>query len=388
MDIGSPGDVGGSSYSPSGQTGSSPSGGHLPRQSSVLEVDCMEGVRESYVAKGFSEEVIHTIQAARRPSTMGAYRGQWSVFARWCSGRSVDPFRADVAVVLQFLNDMLLEGKAFNTIKSYTSALSAVRGSIDGFSFATHPDIAVFLKGALRCNPPVKKLVPCWDLEVVLHYLSSNVFEPPERVSLSNWTLKTVFLVAITSVSRCSELQALDIRPELSRFRRKSVSLRTNPVFLPKVLKPDYVNRLINIEAFHPDPRNNSQRSLQKICPVRALNVYLEKSQPFRKPGCHQLFVSFKPGSEGSPISKSRIASWLVSTISKAYSFQGLDAPQGVRAHSTRAVGASLAFEKGMSVFDVCRAATWSDGLVFAKHYRLDSVPQGTSLSQVVLSRH
>ena len=86
-------------------------------------------------------------------------------------------------------------------------------------------------------------------------------------------------------------------------------------------------------------------------------------------------------------MSKGRIASWLVSIISKAYSSQGLDPPQGVRAHSTRAVGASLAFERGLSVFDICRAATWSDSLVFAKHYRLDAVLQGSSLSHAVLTR-
>ena len=187
-------------------------------------------------------------------------------------------------------------------------------------------------------------------------------------------------------MSRCSKLQALDIRPELSRIGRKSVSLRTNPTFLPKVLKADYVNRHVNIEAFHLDPRNKSQRDFQRLCPVRALHIYLEKTQPFRRPGCLQLFVSYKPGSEGAPVSKARIASWLVSIISKAYSSQGLDPPQGVKAHSTRAVGASLAFERGLSVFDVCRAATWSDSLVFARHYRLDAVPQGSSLSHAVLT--
>ena len=100
---------------------------------------------------------------------------------------------------------MLLEGKAYGTIKGYTSAFSAVRGSLDGHSFATHPDIATFLKGVLRCRPPVKKTFPCWDLEVVLLFLSSDVFEPSDNASLGDWTLKTVFLVAVTLVSRCSE---------------------------------------------------------------------------------------------------------------------------------------------------------------------------------------
>ena len=97
--------------------------------------------------------------------------------------------------------------------------------------------------------------------------------------------LKTVFLIAITSAARASEIQALDIRQQLSRISRKSVSLRTNTAFLPKILKPQYVNRQINISAFHPDPRNKEQKKLNYMCPVRAINIYLDKTKEIRKPG-------------------------------------------------------------------------------------------------------
>ena len=88
----------------------------------------------------------------------------------------------------------------------------------------------------LHLRLPVRHPVPCWDLDLVLICLSSNVFESPDRVTLDLWTLTTVFLLAFTSVARVSELQAFDIRPELSRIRHKSVSFHTNPAFLPKVL--------------------------------------------------------------------------------------------------------------------------------------------------------
>jgi hypothetical protein len=154
----------------------------------------------------------------------------------------------------------------------------------------------MFLKGVYKKRPPVKRIFPCWDLELVLNFLISDVFEPMEQCSLSLWTLKTVFLVAVTSASRCGELQASDIRPQLSVIHRRSASLRTNPAFLPKVSNPDYLNRLIHLEAFHPDPKNATSRSLHKLCPVRALNAYLDKSHAFRRPGVNQLFVSFKEG--------------------------------------------------------------------------------------------
>ena len=65
----------------------------------------------------------------------------------------------------------------------------------------------------------------------------------------------------------------------------------------------------------------------------------------------------------GSPVKTNRLSSWIVSTISKAYSHFNLQLPQGVRGHSTRAVGASLAFQRGLTIEEVCRAATWANGL-------------------------
>ena len=55
--------------------------------------------------------------------------------------------------------------------------------------------------------------------------------------------MKTVFLLAITSAARVSELQALDSRPELSKVHRRKASLSLNPSFLPKVPNQTYLNR-------------------------------------------------------------------------------------------------------------------------------------------------
>ena len=138
--------------------------------------------------------------------------------------------------------------------------------------------------------------------------------------------------------------------------------------------------------AFYPDSKNLKQRHSQKLCPVRIFKVYLDKTSSYRKPGVNQLFISFKKGCEGLPVSKVRIASWLVSIITQAYVYFHKEVPVGIRAHSTRAVGSSLACFRGVCLEDICKAATWSEGTVFAKHYHLDMVPQGSSLSYAVLA--
>ena len=191
--VGSFRDVSRSASGSSHQARSPSPTGPFPRQPQFLEAGGLEGLRQSYRSKGFSDQVIDTLQAARRPSTKGAYNAQWAVFKCWCSSRSVNPFHTSVALVLEFLADLFDQGKAYSTIKAYMSAFSAIRGKIDGYSFHTHPDIATFLKGVLRKRPPVKPTVSCWDLDLVLRFLSSSVFEPPDKASLANWTLKTIF---------------------------------------------------------------------------------------------------------------------------------------------------------------------------------------------------
>ena len=123
---------------------------------------------------------------------------------------------------------------------------------------------------------------------------------------------------------------------------------------------------------------------MRKHCPVRALLHYLDRTRPTRKDS--QLLVSFKPGQLGGKVSKATIARWIQDTITFAYTLMGRATPStSVKAHSTRAVATSLADLKGVSPSDLCRAATWSSSLVFAKHYRLN-MAAGRSVSTRVIS--
>ena len=55
-----------------------------------------------------------------------------------------------------------------------------------------------------------------------------------------------------------------------------------------------------------------------------------------------------------------------------AYSGNGMQPPAGLRAHSTRGMAASWALFKGVSIQDVCTAASWSSPSTFARFYSLD----------------
>jgi integrase len=281
------------------------------------------------------------------------------------------------------LQDRFDEGLSVSTLKSYCSAIGFFVEEVEGYKVASHPMVADWLKGARRIRPPVRPVVPRWNLALVLNALMEAPYEPAHSADLEAWTRKTAFIIAITSASRCSELQALDVRPELTVFRREAVSMRTNPSFVPKVLKEQYLNKTIDLAAFFPDPRTRKDRAWHSLCPVRALRYYMAKTLPVRG-SCHQMFVSPSGKNKGKPVSKQRIARWLTQVITDAYTHFGKDPPVGVKAHSTRATAASMAALKGVAIADICRAASWSSHYVFANFYRLDMVGQSSFSTRVL----
>ena len=52
-----------------------------------------------------------------------------------------------------------------------------------------------------------RRVVPSWNLSLVLHQLTKAPFEPLRKVSLKHLTFKTVFLLALGSGQRRSEIQ-------------------------------------------------------------------------------------------------------------------------------------------------------------------------------------
>ncbi|KAK5897969.1 hypothetical protein CgunFtcFv8_015427 [Champsocephalus gunnari] len=85
-----------------------------------------------------------------------------------------------------------------------------------------------------------------------------------------------------------------------------------------------------------------------------------------------QLFVSWANPQKGKPVTRQRLSHWIVEAIALAYTSQGLQAPTGLRAHSTRGLATSWALFKGVSIQDNCATASWSSPLTFVRFYRLD----------------
>ncbi len=97
---------------------------------------------------------------------------------------------------------------------------------------------------------------PLWltTLAVVLEALSKAPFEPLEEVPLRFITVKTVFLLAISSLKRVGDLEALSVAPSCLAFVPRMVRafLYPWPGYVPKV--PSVIPRPVVLQEFCPHP--------------------------------------------------------------------------------------------------------------------------------------
>ncbi len=268
----------------------------------VMGPACVAAQREPF---DLPERVLNTMAEARAPSTRRLYALKWAIFSAWCQDRDVDPVTSDVSVVLSFLQEMLDKQRSSSTIKVYPAAIAAFHAPIAGQSVGRNSAVVQFIRGARRMNPPRPRTVPPWDLPTVLRALKGPPVEPLQSTSLRSLSFKTALLLALASVKRVGDLQALSVNPACLEFgpNDSKVILKPRLGYVPKVLSTPFRAQVIALSALSP---SMDDQELSLLCPVRALRVYIERSASYRR--SEHLFVGFGNRAKGRPVTKQRIS--------------------------------------------------------------------------------
>ncbi|XP_068118214.1 polycystin-1-like [Hyperolius riggenbachi] len=269
----------------------------LPKDS---EFDGMETERSKLISLGCSPTVIDTLLRARKNSTNLSYHRTWRRFLEFIEERQLNIASIQVNSVLDFLQRGLELGLALRTIKGQISALSA----LTSIRWAVHPLVVQFVQAVTKIKPPIKKWYPQWDLPLVLQGLSSEPFVPLSECNLQNLTLKTVFLTAITSARRVSELQALSCEAPFTEFFPDRVTLRPMQGFIPKVATSFHFNQEWSLPQFlNPDSDRPEDLSIPEI-----LREYIMRTSEIRK--SKRLFVIPDGHRKGQAATVRTIANW------------------------------------------------------------------------------
>ena len=182
-----------------------------------------------------------------------------------------------------------------------------------------------------------------------------------------NLTRKTLILVALALSKRISELQAL-ARP---------VGFSSHGALLSLVLdfraKNDNKCRRLGRDFLIRELGSLvGQEEEALLCPVRALKVYLKRTEKLVGPNMNRLFVS--PRHPARPASKNALSCFIRTAIKEAHVdlCPDLLPVLKVKPHELRAVSTSVAFEHNLSLQSVMEAAQWRCNSVFASHYLKD----------------
>ena len=325
---------------------------------------------------GFSQEVVERIAKPQRKSTLRQYQAKMNRFFRWCNENEVNLGSPTIPQISEFFQMLFhKEKRQPRTIRAYQSVLAnhyhhvvvPVKDSIE---------LTRLVQSYFRDRSPANRVAPPWDLGIVLKALKEPPFEPMSTSSLKYLTLKAVFLTALASGRRRSEIHALahnkvrSARPDgineilhlgnIPEFIAKNQLLHGNSDSAKSIIIPairDYLG---------PDLQNTKDGTL---CPVRAIKHYRKRTKHFRG-SKRLLFLSMQRNREPD-IAPATISSYIKQTIQFAYAPTG-NQPKGVKAHQVRSAASSWAFTGGASLKQLMDACYWRSHTTFSSFYLKD----------------
>jgi hypothetical protein len=177
------------------------------RRSRQPEPACLQTVLRR---QGFSESIITRILCSRRASTLDVYAAKWRVFERWCRASNLGSIDLAAKHLCDFFEYLFVRLKLQPiTIKGYRSAISRVY-RLCGLADPGQNQLISALMANFEIERPRRQtLFPKWSLDIVLGYLSSELFTSSRPITRQHLTYKTVLLLGLASGDRVSELRAL-----------------------------------------------------------------------------------------------------------------------------------------------------------------------------------
>ena len=316
---------------------------------SYLGTSRLDFLRRCFVKK-FGLHVTRYLIHDLRESSIRQYETAWTALLRYVRLEKLSSF--EEKTILEFFIWLFEKCKLqANTIASYRSAL--VKPLAVGFGLRiTAERFAEVSKSFFNFRPPPSLVEPQWCLNKVLDFLKTRRFST--NPTLEDITLKTLFLLALATGRRVSELHSFLRRRGFIVFGENYewVRIYPNPQFLAKNETASFRRDPILLNSF-----KNPNGEHHSLCPVFALKLYLRAT---RHVHTQSLFVNPRTL---VPCTKARI-SQLIRRIVK-WSQPGVYA----RAHDLRKFATVQAFFSKMSLSQIRASGFWNSNFTIASRY-------------------
>lgn len=327
---------------------------------------------------GVSRRVADWAAIPQRESTQRLYQCHWALYHRWARRNDFLPLQPtlnDLASYLIYLFETV--GLQPSTIAVHKAAIASVlRHTQLDFDVSSDQILCNLMKRFHLERPRRARIAPRWDLALVMKQLLAPPFVDAtglsdNGVSTPWFTRKAVFLLALASGARASEIHALSRSEPLFSIspspNGEVLVVKPFPGFLPKNALPSAAPRSWHIPSFAHLFPGEVERLL---CPVRTIKYYRRRTA--RLAGSRQrLFVH--PNVRIADIKRSHISAWIVDVVKEAYDrAEGHLSDVHPTAHEVRALAHSWAYFNNVSLAEVLEGARWRSSTSFIDHYLRD----------------
>ena len=215
------------------------------------------------------------IVGAHRVTTRHQYESGWKKFQHFLRSRGVSSITSQV--LLDFASYLFRAGDNVSAATVNNAMVAIHDPMLFGFGLVVDPRQWELLKASFFLQRPSKiPSPPAWSLPRVLDFLQSARFG--SAASRSDLFRRALFLVALATGLRVSQLGALIRTPEFTKFAPglSSVTLTPCPSFLAKNERVRHRMRPVTVPAWL------DGSSPHPLCPVAALKAYLDATSRYQ----------------------------------------------------------------------------------------------------------
>ena len=232
------------------------------------------------------------------------------------------------------------------------SAISAYHEKVYDMLVGQYPFITSLMAGIFNSKQHQPRYIFIWYVQVVLNFMKKD-WVVSSSLTDQELTYKLCMLLSLTTASRVSGLQLLDIRYMTKGDNKVTFCFAR----LHKSWRKGKPLLLLTIIGFSEDPQ---------LCVTEILDMSLDRTKD-RRFGKSQLLLSFqKPYKEV-------VSSNILGLIKKVLKLTKIDTDI-YKAHSTRSASTSNVKLKGLSLADILKRGSWSRKSTWQRFYNKDIV--------------
>ena len=159
------------------------------------------------------QSTLKILESSWRRGTRRQHQSASKSWSTRCRDKSLDPTTVYEEASLHYPQFLFDKGFAWRMTNLHRLAISSALEPHLPNPVGQHPLVRRFVKGVLNERPPPSRVVPTWNVDEVRQFLRQ--LHPAGEISLAHSTQKVMFLLAVCTARRVSDLLLFSVHESL-----------------------------------------------------------------------------------------------------------------------------------------------------------------------------